>query len=174
MGACIVNSAPREQSAKRICDTRILCLGNDLLADDSFGLVVADHLRPYATPETEIISTPEAGFHLVDYVLDTHCLIVVDGMMTGKAPVGTIYVLQEEDVNVAAGGSPHYVGLYESLVLARTLNLPVAKKVIVVAVEIADCTTMGAKMNSALYAAIPEVIRIVRSITRSVPRASAA
>lgn len=161
-----MNRAPGDDSAGRICDTRILCLGNDLLADDSLGHVVASHLLPYATVDTEIISTPEAGFHLLDYVLDTRRLIVVDSVLTGKAPVGTIHLLHENELNVVAGGSPHYVGLYESLVLARTLNLRVAKEVILVAVEIADCTTVGGKMNSALYATIPKVVQIVRSITR--------
>lgn len=167
MGACIVNSTSRFDSAVRACDTRILCLGNELLADDSFGHVVADHLRPYATPETEIVSTPEAGFHLLDYVLNTRRLVVVDSVLTGKAPVGTIYVLREDELNVLTGGSPHYVGLHESLLLARTLSLPVAKEVIIVAAEIADCTTLGGKMHSDLRTVIPEVVRIVRGITES-------
>ena len=161
-----MNSAPGHDSAEPTCETRILCLGNDLLADDSFGHVVASHLLPYATGDTEIISTPEAGFHLLDYVLDTRRLIVVDSVLTGNAPVGTIHVLHDDELNVVAGGSPHYVGLYESMVLARTLHLRVAKEVVLVAVEIADCTTVGGEMNSALYAAMPEVVRIVRSITR--------
>jgi len=153
---------------------RVLCLGNELLADDSFGLVVADHLRLCTAPDVDVVSTPEAGFHLLDYVVNTRRLVVVDSVMTGKAPVGTIYVLHEGELNVITGGSPHYVGLYESLVLGRTLNLRVAEEVVIVAVEIADCTTLGGEMDSALHSAIPEVVRIVRTLLtepgKSAPR----
>lgn len=159
-----MNNTANSDLAGRTCETRILCLGNELLADDSFGLVVAEHLRLCTAPETEVVSTPEAGFHLLDYVLNTRRLVVVDSVMTGKAPVGTIYVLHEDELNVITGGSPHYVGLYESLVLGRTLNLRVAEEVVIVAVEIADCTTLGGEMHSALQAAIPEVIRIVQTL----------
>lgn len=147
-----------------MCDTRVLCLGNELLRDDSLGHVVAGHLRPYANADTEVVSTSESGFHLLDYLLNTRRLVVVDSVLTGKAPVGTIYVLRDNELNVVAGGSPHYVGLYESLVLARRLDLPVAEEVIIVAVEIADCSTLGGEMHSALRAAIPEVIGIVLSM----------
>ena len=143
---------------------RILCLGNELLADDSFGHVVADHLHRYATPEIEVVSTPEAGFHLLDYILNTRRLVVVDSVQTGKAPVGTVYVFRDKDLQIASGSSPHYVGLYESVLLARSLGLAVAGEIVIVAVEIADSTTLGAEMHSALRAAIPEVVQIVRDI----------
>jgi len=164
MAACTVNSAPKPDPAARVCDTRVLCLGNELLRDDSLGPVVAGRLRPYANADTEVVSTPETGFHLLDYILNTRHLVVVDSVLTGKAPVGTIYVLRDSELNVVVGGSPHYVGLYESLVLARRLDLPVAKEVVIVAVEIDDCSTLGGEMDSALRAAIPEVIRIVQSM----------
>lgn len=162
-----MNNAPDNDSASRSCNTRILCLGNELLADDSFGHVIAEQLRPFAGEGTEIVSTPEAGFHLLDYVLETRRLIVVDSVLTGKAPIGTIYVLKENELNVVTGGSPHYVGLCEPLALARLLNLRVAEEVVIVAVEIADCTTVGGDLGAVLRAKVPEVIRIIRAITES-------
>jgi len=150
-----------------MCDARILCLGNDLLADDSFGYAVADRLRPYADAGTEVVSTSETGFYLMDYLLNARVVVVVDSVLTGKAPVGTIYVLGEGELKVVNGGSPHYVGLSESVALARELRMPVAEAVIIVAVEIADCLTMGGRMNPALTAVIPEVLGIVRSIVTS-------
>jgi hydrogenase maturation protease len=159
-----VNETAPPEAPAPVYDTRILCLGNELLADDSLGYMVADHLRSYPIGEIEIVSTPEAGFSLLDYFLDTRRLLVVDTVLMGKAPVGTIYVLREEELNVVAGGSPHYVGLYESLVLARALGLPVAEEVVIIAVEIADCTTLGRTMHPAVRRAIPEVIRIARDM----------
>jgi len=143
---------------------RILCLGNELLADDSLGSIVAEHIRQFAPPGVEVISTPEAGFHLLDYVLNTPCLIVIDTVVTGTAAPGSIYVLHEQDFRTTPGGSPHYIGLQETLSIVRTLHLSVAESVVVLAVEAADCSTLGGAMHPAVRAAIPVLLDKVREM----------
>lgn len=143
---------------------RVLCLGNDLLADDSFGSLVAERIWQFAPPDVEVTATPEAGFHLLDYVLDVQRLIVVDTVMTGTASPGTIHEFRESDLETLPGGSPHYVGLHETLALARCLHLPVAEEVIFLAVEASDCSTVGGAMHPAVRAAIPSVVRRVRDL----------
>lgn len=154
-------SAARADCASTRVDTRILCLGNDLLQDDSFGHIVAERLVPCALPDIEIVPTCDAGFRLLDYALDTRRLVVVDSVLTGKASVGTVYVFRDDELRTAGGTSPHYVGLYESILLGRTLGLPVADEVVIVGVEIADCWTFGGTLHPAVRAAIPEVVQIV-------------
>ena len=46
---------------------RILCLGNELLADDAFGLVAAEELRR-RFPQLDVVFTTDSGFHLIDYL----------------------------------------------------------------------------------------------------------
>lgn len=145
--------------------TRILCLGNDLLADDALGSLVAEQIKQFVPPHVEVVSTAEAGFHLFDYVLNTSCLIVIDTVVTGTAAPGTVYVLHEKDFRTAPGGSPHYTGLQETLSIARTLHLSVAETVVVLAVEAADCSTLGGAMHPAVRAAIPILLNRVREIT---------
>jgi len=145
---------------------RILCLGNDLLADDSLGSVVAEQLRQFAAPDVEIVSTPESGFHLLDYVLNIQRLVVVDTVVTGESPPGTIYAFHDHELKAVPGGSPHYVGLNETLALARTLGLPVAEEVIFLAVGAADCSTLGGEIHPAVLAAAPTLINIVRDMVR--------
>ena len=163
-----MNSATKEtaefpaSSATQNVTLRILCLGNDLLGDDSLGSMVAEHIRPFASPEAEVVSSPETGFHLLDYVLNTRRLVVIDTVRTSTAPAGTIYVFRDGDLKSLPGGSPHYVGLYEVLALARRLGLPVAEEVVILAVEAADCSTVCGEMHPAVRAAIPALIRIVR------------
>lgn len=143
---------------------RVLCLGNELLADDSLGSVVAGQLRQFAPAEVEVVSTPETGFHLLDYVLSAPRLVVIDTVCTGTSPPGTISAFRESDLRTVQGGSPHYVGLLETLNLARRLGLPVAKEVIILAVEAADCSTLGGEMHSAVRAAVPALVNMVRNI----------
>lgn len=145
---------------------RVLCLGNELFADDSLGNAVAEHIREFATPDVEVISTPESGFHLLDYVLNVRRLVVVDTVVTGTSPPGTVYAFKDHELKAVPGGSPHYVGLYETLALARQLGLPVAKEVAILAVEAANRSTLGGLMHPAVLAAIPPLVNMVRDMLR--------
>jgi len=170
-----VNSATDSSSelsataAKPEVAMRVLCLGNDLLADDSLGIAFAEQFRQFAPPDVEVISTPESGFHLLDYVLNIQRLVVVDTVLTGAAPPGTIYAFYDHELQGVPGASPHYVGLNEALALARQLGLRVAEEVVFLAVEAFDCTTVGGRMHPAVAAAIPRLVSMVREMMRSEP-----
>ena len=151
-------NTPFGNQAARAPTMRILCLGNDILADDTLGFLVADYLRELALPGIDIVSSAESGFHLLDYVLDVHTLVVIDTVKTGLAPPGTIYQLLPDEMQVVTGGSPHYIGLSETLALARRLKLPVADNVFILAVECSDCLTIGGEMHPAVRAAISPLL----------------
>ncbi len=140
--------------------TRVLCLGNSLLADDAFGIVVAEQLR-VRRPDLEVRESSTSGFDLLDDTLGAGRLIVVDTVQTGTLAPGEISLFLEEDVRAVPGGSPHYVGLFEALRLGRALGLPVPAQVAIIAVEPADCRTVGGEMDASVRAAVGEVIRII-------------
>jgi hydrogenase maturation protease len=133
-----------------------------LLGDDSLGSMVAAHVRQFAPANVEVLSTPETGFHLLDYALNVRRLIVVDTVVTGSAPPGTIYEFRDTDLKSLPGGSPHYVGVFEALAVARHHCLPAAEEVLILAVEAKSCSTVGEDMHPAVVAAIPVVIKMVR------------
>ena len=63
--------------------------------------------------------------------------------------------LREEDLPAARADCPHGVGLFDALALARKLGLPTPAEVEIIAVEAADCHTIGGAMHPAVRAAIP-------------------
>jgi len=163
----------------------VLCLGNDLIADDALGVVAARRLcdrlaalgtaspgapafDPAATMRTfehprsgavEVVETALTGMYLLEAVVGASRLIVVDSVVTGSAEPGTVDVLGEEDfAGAPAGGSPHYIGLFEALDLARGLGLDVPDEVVIVAVEAGDYFTVGGEMTAAVGAAVPVVV----------------
>ncbi len=141
--------------------TRILGLGNEILGDDAFGILVAQRVRDVAAAgEVEVEVSSEAGFHLLDAILDCRRLVIVDTVSTGHADPGTIYVLHEEDLPAARSQCPHGVGLFDALALARQLELPAPEEVTVIAVEAADCLTVGGRMHPAVAAAVPKVVQL--------------
>lgn len=143
---------------------RLLGLGNEILADDAFGIRVAQEAA-WRLPagEVEVVFCSASGFHLLDYLLDVRRLVVVDTVVTGSAEPGTIYVVREGEIDTAPAGAAHGAGLFDALALARRLGLPAAEDVVIIAVEAADCLTLGGPMHPAVEAAIPRVLEIVQS-----------
>ena len=160
---------PSAEMSRMPAPIRILCLGNELLADDAFGLVAAEELQR-RFPQMDVIFTTDSGFHLLDYLAEIDVLVVVDSIQTGSVPPGTLYVLRSSDMKSISGPSPHYVGLLETLQLARELLLNVPKEVIILAVEAADCLTLGGKMHDAVQSAVGLVVELVAEIAQGVNR----
>ncbi|MBM3792326.1 MAG: hydrogenase maturation protease [Acidobacteria bacterium] len=143
---------------------RVLCLGNSLLADDAFGFAVAEQLRR-DQPGLDVVESSAAGFDLLDCAVGATRLVVVDTFQTGSAPPGSVHIFRESDVRPAAGCAPHYVGLFEALQLGKALALALPEEVTILAVEPADCLTVGGTMHPAVRAAVGAVADLVRKLT---------
>ena len=141
--------------------TRVLCLGNDLMGDDAVGPAVARRLRQLHLPGVEVVESAESGLRLLDY-LETPRLVVVDAVSSGGAPPGTVFVLDPQQLPLAQGVSPHYVGLREALDLGLALGMAVADQVTILAVETADCLTVGGPMHPAVEQAVSHVVDLIR------------
>ncbi len=145
---------------------RILCLGNELLADDAFGLVASEELRR-RFPQTDVVFTTDAGLHLIDYLSDVKLLLVVDTIQTGNVSPGTLYLLRSSDIKSPSGPSPHYLGLFDTIRLAEKLLHNVPEEVIILAVEAADCLTLGGEMHPAVRLAVDRVAGLAGEITNA-------
>ncbi|MDJ0664478.1 MAG: hydrogenase maturation protease [Acidimicrobiia bacterium] len=137
--------------------SRVLCLGNDLIADDAAGCAAASLLRE-RLPDHEVIEAAGSGLYLMDDLVDTDRLVVIDAIVTGSYPPGTIHVFEEGDIDVTPGGSPHYFGLFETLEMARALGLAAPSQVSLVCIEAEDTTSIGGPMTARVAAAVPQVV----------------
>jgi len=70
------------------------------------------------------------------------------------------------DFEGVQGGGPHYVGLFETLQLGRSLGLKVPTEIEIVTVEPADCLTVGGEMTEAVRAAVDPAVRFCEEIVR--------
>jgi hydrogenase maturation protease len=149
---------------------RLLCLGNDLLADDAFGYVAAEELRRRMPADVEVVFTANTGIGLIDHLGQATLLVVVDTVVTGRADPGTIFVVEEGDLSSVPGGSPHYVGLFETLALRRALEMATADRLVIIAVEASGNLTLGGEMHPAVRAALPVVVERVTELVNAVRR----
>ena len=151
---------------------RVLGLGNEILADDAFGILVAREVERRFSREAEVMESSEAGFNLLDRLINVSRLLVVDTMLTGKTKPGTMQVYDSSDWRPATGLSPHFTGLFEVLAVAKELGLRVPHQVTVLAVEAADCFTIGGAMHPEVRAAIPLAVEWVWHLLESAPCAT--
>ncbi|HUI57991.1 MAG TPA: hydrogenase maturation protease [Bryobacteraceae bacterium] len=150
---------------------RLLGLGNELLADDAFGVRVAREVQRRLGPGADVVTSSAAGFHLLDDVIDTDHLVVVDTVQTGSARPGTIRVLNEDQVRPMPDGSPHFLGLFDVLRAARKLGMQVPADVVIIAVEASDCTTVGGPMHPDVGSAINHAVELSQQLIDEAGRA---
>jgi hypothetical protein len=97
-----------------------------------------------------VVFTTHSGFHLIDDLAEIHLLVIVGSFQTGKVSPGTLYVPRSSDIKSSYGPSPHYVGLLETLQLARELLLNVPKDVIIPTAVVGDILTLGGELRAEL------------------------
>ena len=145
--------------------TLLLGLGNDLLTDDSVGLLVAAALRERLASQTDltVLSSAEMGLSLLDLVTGFDTVAIVDAVQTGQSPPGFVHELDDTSLPSAPAISPHFVGIGEALALGRQLGLPVPRQVLIFGVEVQDPFTVGTHLTPALAAALPGIVERIAS-----------
>jgi hydrogenase maturation protease len=141
----------------------VLCLGNELVADDGVGPAVARLLRERSV-DAEIVESFLAGLGLLDDLLGVERLIVVDAVYTGETPPGSVHVLNEADVSASPAGWQHSMGLFEAIGLARALHLGAPSEVVMVAVEVSDLLNVGGPLTPEVEASVPVAAGVVEGL----------
>lgn len=146
----------------------ILGLGNDLLGDDAVGLLAVRALREElgGSEGIDLVESSLSGLALLDLLVGYDVAIIIDAVQTGRAPPGTIWRWQAEELGSIRAPSPHYAGLPELLVIARALELPFPERIEIYAVEVADPWTIGGALTPAVRQALPELVDQVRERVR--------
>ncbi len=147
-----------------MADILILGLGNDILTDDAVGLLVVRQLGLDFADNARVAvrETQEMGLALLDHLVGHREAILVDSIQTGKATPGTLHELDAEGLKRIAGGTPHFLGVGETLALGRQMGLPMPSRVRIFAIEVTDVQTLGSKLTPALEEALPAILDHLR------------
>jgi hydrogenase maturation protease len=152
-------------------NTRILCLGNELVRDDGVGIRIGRILMALPLPaDVQVELAPHLGFDLLDVVAEAGHVVLVDAMSTGREP-GTCVTLEGraiERYNTGAAAS-HTIGIAELMELAHRLAPDRAPATLhFVGVEGAAFGDYGTELTPQVEAAIPEAVdAILRAIGAS-------
>jgi hydrogenase maturation protease len=124
--------------SERAAKTLLLALGNDILGDDGVGFAAARNLETRFAPEVDFILSSEAGLALLELMEGYERALLLDAVVTGRAPVGTVHEFEPDDFREVLAPSPHYAGLPEVLALAERLGIEFPRELRVLALEVED------------------------------------
>jgi hydrogenase maturation protease len=145
-------------------NTRIICVGNELVCDDGVGIRIGRVLAELPLPDgVGVELAPQLGFDLLDVVASADRIVLVDAMSTGRA-VGTCVTLEGRAIErYSAGASAsHTIGIAELMTLAHQLapgRQPATLHF--VGVEGAAFTEYGTQLSPEVAAAIPGAVESV-------------
>ena len=152
--------------------TRIICLGNELVRDDGIGIRVGRVLARLPLPaDVRVEEAPHLGFDLLDVVAEADRLILVDAMSTGQPP-GTCVTLEGRAIQRFSAGSAasHTLSIAELMELALRLAPDRAPATLhFVGVEGVAFTEYGAELTPAVADALPLAVEAVLRLLDASP-----
>lgn len=149
----------------------VLCLGNEILADDAVGCAVAGRLQddPRTTRRADVVFAARAGFALLDLLAGRRRALIVDSICLGSEP-GTLHFFpMRTDAPGRNLTCSHQLSLPAALALGAELGYPLPEAIDILAVEAADVTTLGGGMSAAVRARIPALCLLATDWVRGKP-----
>jgi hydrogenase maturation protease len=116
----------------------IIGLGNEIAGDDGVGIHVARILRRRlaGSPFVDVVALPWAGFALLDAIRGRDRVAIVDCLMSGCRPAGTIVRLDEEGIEGSVRlNSFHDIAFPTVLALGRRMGWDMPEQVAIWGVE---------------------------------------
>lgn len=147
--------------------TLVLGLGNELAGDDAVGPLVARAVRNELAGLADVEESSGSGLALIEVLAGYDRAVVVDAILTGRSPPGTILEMGLREVGRVVAPSTHQAGLPELAAIAARLGLTFPERTVVLAIEVVDPYTLGAPLSPPVAAAIPGLIRRVRAIVEA-------
>jgi hydrogenase maturation protease len=146
----------------------VLGLGNDILSDDSVGLIIARRLRSSLSdlPAVKVQETCEMGLSLLDFIDGYHGLVLVDAVQTRHSPPGYLHEIELSDLKVLPLMSPHFLGIGEILKVGSQLEMSMPTAVKIFAIEVQDPFTVSTELTAALAAAVEPVTQRIATVVR--------
>jgi hydrogenase maturation protease len=142
--------------------TLILGMGNPILSDDGFGLVVAERLRALALPDgVHVMQSEVAGLRLLELMRGFDTVIIIDALKSGRTPGDLVRFDGKDFRGGHRYGSAHSIGLATALELGQKLGYQMPAHIVAFAVEAEDVETFGERLSAPVAAACDAVVDLV-------------
>ena len=138
--------------------TILIGLGNPIMSDDAIGLVVAQEvLRRLPALDGDLSAS--GGFDVLDCVIGYERAVIIDSMVTGKFPPGTVRRVDvEPELTTLRVVDSHGINFLKALEVGRVTGADMPGEVRIYGIEVTDPTTIGDKLTGGLAAKVDDII----------------
>lgn len=146
----------------------VVCIGNDLVADDGIGYAIYDELVADTTlPEsTRLKLLGLGGMDVIEEINGEDLLIVVDALQLGFDP-GTVHVLSWSELPYMEPRpvSGHGIGIREAIEVAKRLYTDkVPKEIYLVGIEGKCFNQLGEGLTPIVSESVPGAVLAIRNL----------
>jgi hydrogenase maturation protease len=141
----------------------VIGLGNEYAGDDAVGILAARALKAELAGVADVAESAASGLALLEDFAGYDRAIVIDAILTGRHPPGSIVEMSLTDLGPMVAPSTHQAGMPELAVVAGRLGLKFPAQTWVLAVEVAAPPAFGEPLSEAVAAAIGPLGRSVRA-----------
>lgn len=149
----------------------VIGVGNPLLGDDGVGIRVARELSGKLANHATVTVTElyTGGLRLMEAMVGFDRALVVDAMVTGACPPGTIRSFAPEELGATRNlRCAHDTSLPAALAMGRMLGLSLPEEIRVWGVEATCCEEFGEELTPPVEQAVPVLVReLVRDLEGS-------
>lgn len=153
--------------------TLIVGLGNPLLGDDGVGWKIAEQVE-YALPSLGAVAGPievdylaVGGLDLMERLIGYDRVILIDAIVTGNHPRGTVFFFQLGDMPNRAEGhlsNAHDTTLQNAIEVGISMGAKLPEKVLIIAVESEYVYEFSEQLTPATAQAVPLAVRAILAL----------
>lgn len=147
--------------------TLVLGLGNPILGDDGVGWRVVEEVARLTGGQAgsvELDYVAQGGLSLMERMIGYRRVILVDAILTGRAPLGTVhrFPLEALPPDVCThSGSTHDTSLQNALRVGRAMGAQLPDTILIVGVEARSVFDFSEELSPEIAAAVPHAVRYV-------------
>lgn len=149
--------------------TILVGLGNPILGDDGVGWKIVEYIQQYCSLpcSVDIDFLALGGISLMEHLIGYDHAILVDAIVTGQNPIGSVLQMELNDLPDQVRGhlaSAHDTSLQVALQMGRSMGAHLPQRITIVAVESQSVYEFSEELTAPVNAAVTEAARMVLSL----------
>lgn len=154
----------------------VVGLGNDIAADDGAGIAVARRLETEVgnISDVDVIALPWAGFALLDVLKGRRRAAIIDCLVTGERPPGTIVHIDEADLAGSVRlNSFHDISYPTAMALGRRMGWEMPDSIAIWGIEAETADVFSETLSPPVADAVEKVVvEVIEYLTTPLDRPS--
>jgi hydrogenase maturation protease len=149
-----------------VSESILVGLGNPIMSDDGIGLLVSRRVHRRLTGY-DLDLACGAGLHVMDSILGYRRAVIIDSMVTGCFPVGSVVRIEPgKGMETRRAGHSHGVGFFEAIEIARACDAALPEEILVYGIEVRDPFTIGETVSDCIMDRLEEIVDFIVSDIR--------